>query len=143
MGKTRFAILNPISDVFADSPKKGDLLLFSYQPTEKILRVDQKLSDNIFLVISEENKSYIVYNRQRSLLEQYRKGKLTDMAKIGYTNDKIKIGSKLKISVFDFDSGIRVITGIGTVKSVKKITTDIGSELYKITTTSGIYFVMN
>lgn len=143
MGKTRFANLKTIGDT-AITPQKGDLLMFSYQPSEKILKVESQLSDNVFLVLSEEENSYVVYVYQPDLLNRFNSGIMSGLAQIGTTQDKIKPGKKLKIYVWKYGAdSTRVITSIGTVQSVERFWTSVQSEIRKVTTDIGVFFVMS
>lgn len=143
MGKTRFANLRP-TDNTAITPRQGDLLMFSYQPSEKILRVETQLADNVFLVLSEEENSYIVYVYQPDLLNRFNSGIMSRLAQIGTTQDKIKPGKRLKIYVWKYGAdSTRVITNIGIVQSVERLWTSVQSEIYKVTTDIGVFFVMS
>ncbi len=146
MSKTRYATLYPLEGAYADSPKKGDLLTFPYKSSDRIKQVEQQLSDNVFLVISEENSSYIVYNRSKELLRLYsdgvRIGTNVTLALIGYTQNKILRGKPFKLCVWDYASNQRENVSTNVVTNVEKIITKLKSRVYKVTTPSCVFYVM-
>ena len=143
MGKTRYAILIPVDGVFSDCPKQGDMLLFDYQYTEKVLKVDDQLADNVFLVISGENNLYIVYVKPPDLVERYRHGDKQGLALIGHSQDKMRVGTKAKIQVWDYDKEERAFRDIGRILKHELLYSEDGILLHKVITTLGVYYVMS
>lgn len=144
LGKTRFSILRPLNRPNATAPQKDDLLLFTYQETEKVQSVVTKFSDNVFFVLSQENNSYLVYWYSAELLSKFNKGMTSNLAQIGTSQEKIKVGKKLKLLLWKYgDDSVRTATSVGTVKAIETIITEVQTLIQKITTTTGIYFVMS
>lgn len=144
MGKTRFAILRPLNNPSAVAPQKNDLLMFSYQQTENVSEVDIKLAENVFLVISEKNNSYIVYWYTTELLKKYNLGLMSGLAQIGTTQDKITLRKRLKVRIWQYGNDFnRVITDIGIVQSSRKLLTAIGTIIHHVTTSTGEYYIMS